>query len=175
MERSEARCEEDLEPFGEQVGASDVPPDVGAADRQAPQGVVDRADERPAADVGRLKLQLAREPAHDRIDGVEVESFGQQCPQEVTRVERSLAHERLGIDHQPGFALGGEHVPQVEVPVRQDGLLGRDREAAAEIDRPSEESFVEGPILSIKSPGELVRQARREIADEWERVTVRNR
>ena len=43
------------------------------------------------------------------------------------------------------------------------------------IDRPSEESFVEGPILSIESPRELVRQARREIADEWERVTVRNR
>src|SRR5215207_4750400 len=111
-ERSEARpSEEVLEPFGEQVGASDVPPDVGATDRQAPEGIVDRADERPAADVGRLELQLVREPAHDRIDGAQVESFGQQRPKEVTRVERSFARERLGIDHEPGFAVGGEHVP----------------------------------------------------------------
>jgi hypothetical protein len=58
--------------------------------------------------VSRLQLQLLREPAHDRIDGAEVESFGQQSPQEVPRVERSFAHERLGIDHEPGFALGGE-------------------------------------------------------------------
>jgi hypothetical protein len=79
------------------------------------------------------------------------------------------------IDHEPGFALGREHVPQMEVPVGQDGLLGGGREVAAEIDRLSEEPLVEGQILSNEPPGELVRQPRREIGDEGERVTLRNR
>jgi hypothetical protein len=41
----------------------------------------------------------------------------------VTRVERSLAHERLGIDHEPGLALGRQHAPQMGVPCegRTDG------------------------------------------------------
>jgi len=155
--------------------APNVPGDVRAADRQLPERVVDRADGRPSADVGRLELQLRREPAHDRVDRCEVEPFGQQRPDEVTRVERPLAHERLGIDHEPGFPLGGEHVPQMEVPVGQHGLTGRAREVAAQIDHRSKESRVERPILSIEPPRELVRQTRREIWDARERIAVLNR
>jgi hypothetical protein len=136
------------------VGASNVPLDVGTTGRQAPERVVDRADERPGADVGRLEFELRSEPVHDRVDRTDVEPFREQRPNQMGCIERSLAHERLGIDHEPGFALGGEHVPQMEVPVGQDGLLGRVREVAAEIGRRWEEPFVEGPILPNEPPWE---------------------
>jgi hypothetical protein len=125
--------------------------------------------------VGRLELELSSEPVHDRVDRTDVEPFREQRPNQMACVERSLARERLGIDHEPGLALGGEHVPQMEVPVDQDRLLGRVREVAGEIDRRSEEPFVEGPILSNEPPGELVRQPRGEIADGRERMIVANR
>ena len=64
-------------------------------------------------------------------------------------VEGRVADERLGVDHQPWLALGGEDVPGVQIGAQQDPLIGGARVAPGVLAIPSRASPGSTPRLSV--------------------------
>ena len=87
------------------------------ADIGCPADVVDRAQQRPAAQASGIDGQAPRDPL-DRVGRRRVEVSQQQ----EGAVEGRIADNRLGIDQQPGLAAGGEHVAEMGVAVDDDFL-----------------------------------------------------
>ncbi len=80
------------------------------------------------------------EPAGDRSHRLRVAGkLGSPVTEERRSVQGALPDERLRVNCKPGLALGGEHVPAVEVLVQDHDLGLRGAEIVQEIERQIEE------------------------------------